>query len=338
MKFYRNKFYGKFYLTFFQKFIFVMIVEISNQKETYLSNLGLLNHKKQSTKNSIRLISNNDSFKFNVNGLSEETTNRHKKQMNRLSKQTIKANRISTGKNRQEEKRLKLETSILDKNYCYEDSQWLRDFINTKKILQEINISSRSSRDSVSVSLSPLSTRFNSSRSPKRQQSLNVSEVYCSSVVDDAQFRPRIKSYTSLLGPDSDLNERELQNFSLKLGSIDQSSCLSSRAQTARETSRFFLEPIESNKKECEEITGFNDVNDSSIEIKSIRRPLRRTGSANDVLCKLKSLQSKVDFCKGQNEIDFVKYDRNVRYGDPLPRSKLYRQLRILAKVEEIIR
>ena len=91
---------------------------------------------------------------------------------------------------------------------------------------------------------------------------------------------------------------------------------------------------------------GTNNENQASIarkmyidfvENKSIRRPLRRSGSSKDFFKRLQSLESKVKYCHEQNAINLKSEDRNIRYGDPLPKKKIYRQLRIISQFESFI-
>lgn len=87
------------------------------------------------------------------------------------------------------------------------------------------------------------------------------------------------------------------------------------------------------------------NINDNSIyksEVdylkanKSIRRPLKKEGSAtNDLIFKIRALQTKVNYVREQNAINFKWTDRNARYGDPPPRNNIARQLRILSQFTE---
>ena len=58
--------------------------------------------------------------------------------LQQLSKTTKKTFRITLGKNQQEIKRLDLLNNILEKNYNYEDNNWLRNFIETRRDLNQI--------------------------------------------------------------------------------------------------------------------------------------------------------------------------------------------------------
>jgi hypothetical protein len=58
--------------------------------------------------------------------------------LQQLSKTTKKTFRITLGKNKQEQKRLSLMNNILEKNYNYEDNNWLRNFIETRRNLNQI--------------------------------------------------------------------------------------------------------------------------------------------------------------------------------------------------------
>lgn len=61
--------------------------------------------------------------------------------MYRLSKQTQKRFQFTSGQNRQEDARLHMVNNIMEKNYNFEDNNWLKDFINCKKKLKEIKVS-----------------------------------------------------------------------------------------------------------------------------------------------------------------------------------------------------
>jgi hypothetical protein len=80
----------------------------------------------------------------------------------------------------------------------------------------------------------------------------------------------------------------------------------------------------------------FKSENEYLIRVKSIRRPVKKVQSTNtdDLLFKIRSLQAKVKYVRDQNSINFVKTDRNIRYGDPPPRSNINRQMRILSQFD----
>src|SRR5579883_1492255 len=61
--------------------------------------------------------------------------------MMKLSKQSQKTYGIALGKNKQEEKRLDLETKVLEKQTVFDDTKWARDFIKLKRSLGEISLS-----------------------------------------------------------------------------------------------------------------------------------------------------------------------------------------------------
>lgn len=270
-----------------------MIVEISNKKENYLNHLGLLKGSRLARKNSVRLVNINDKFRFNINGVDDLTVS--ERVLKSLSKHTLNANRITAGKNRQEEKRFELKSRLLDKNYSNEDYNWLHEFFATKAKLKEIETSS--SRKSSSTYSTR--TRLNS-YGPSRFRASQ------SDMVD------KIRSYTSLVGPENDLNKDEITEKLVRVRS--KSKCWKDE------------------NDECNEEVGNYD------RFKSIRRPLLSTGSARDVQARIRGLQTRVDFCRAQSENAFRKHDRHVRYGEPLPKVKIYRQLRIMTKMEEFIR
>jgi len=170
-----------------------------------------------------------------------------------------------------------------------------------------------------------------------------------------------LKSYTSLVGSKFDRTKEDLDNFSIKNVFLDSfleqssksepiSRCLSgvSRSMDKKslveelfsieestwrgETDEFGDAPVcESTDDENEEISLLNDPNE---RYKSIRRSQVKSGSAKDVLFQMKSLKAKTKFNHEQNQKIYNYSDRNVRYGDPLPRRPLYRELRILSKFE----
>lgn len=135
--------------------------------------------------------------------------------------------------------------------------------------------------------------------------------------INHNDFIRKINSYTSLIGPENDrIRDGISQELSRK------------RPQSSLDFNKY-IDEVNKNALDNQEATE---------KFKSIRRPLMRTGSIVDVEIKVKSLKAKVDFCRDKSEIECVKHDRNIRYGEPLPKCKIYRQLRIISKVDDIIR
>lgn len=75
----------------------------------------------------------------------------------------------------------------------------------------------------------------------------------------------------------------------------------------------------------------FTDLNE---KYKSIRRSQAKSGSAKHIVFQMKSLKATTQCNHELNKKENSHADRNVRYGDPLPRRPLYRELRILSKYE----
>jgi len=68
--------------------------------------------------------------------------------MYRLSKQTQKRFQFTSGQNRQEDARLHMLSNIMEKNYNFEDNNWLKEFVNCKKKLKEIKVNTNSYSES----------------------------------------------------------------------------------------------------------------------------------------------------------------------------------------------
>lgn len=73
----------------------------------------------------------------------------------------------------------------------------------------------------------------------------------------------------------------------------------------------------------------FTDLNE---KYKSIRRSQAKSGSTKHIVFQMKSLKATTQSNHDMNRKAYSYADRNVRYGDPLPRRPLYRELRILSK------
>ena len=181
-----------------------------------------------------------------------------------------------------------------------------------------------------------------------------------------------LKSYTSIVGRKNDRNQRQMESVGLK-SIVSRAKSMASLSTTPPDTSASNKSASvpsstmsfksDSNKKpdsnasrglemapesSNEEWSKYGTVNENQasvarkvyidfVENKSIRRPLRRSGSSKDFFKRLQALESKVKYCHEQNAINLKSEDRNVRYGDPLPKKKIYRQLRVISQFERFI-
>lgn len=260
-----------------------MIVEISNKKENYLNNLGLLKGANLDRKNSVRLVTSNDKFKFNVNSIEDRMI--RERLLKTSLRHTIRMEEITTSKNRQEEKRLESTEKNITKMSSNERAYWEHNIADTKARLTEIE--SNTSRQTRSAFFSrPVSTR---------KTSKNTNELIT-----------KINSYTSMLGPDNDLSREEI---------------------------RFRLTP--SRMKQYRDIYEETVRDEDYSEFGSIQRSLMRT---NDLESCVRSLKSRAQLCRLKMDAQLVRHDRNVRYGSPLPNVNVFRQLRLMAKNESLIR
>lgn len=352
-----------------------MIVEISSQRQNHFNNLRLANK-------ALKF----DGEKILINEKKGQLSN-HKKQhnshldltnrlmptlasstsqlvMHKLGKQSQKTFRFTTGKNKQEEKRLQLTNGLLEKNYTFEDNNWLKDFIDVKKNLNDIQTSSQKygSSSSMSTISSKSRTRSRVSTSttfnPKEENnphsycSVNRSSklsnyTFCSGHSSDSNSNTKctlfpckfIKSYKSIVGSQNDRTEDQIESYWAKRFILDKSSRPATSATLKTETTLTYYDLTdEEDENSNSENLNTNKFLDALIEYKSIRRPLRRYGSGKDIVNKMKSLENKVNFCREQNHINFSSDDRNVRYGDPAPKNKKFKQLKILSQLETIVK
>ena len=126
--------------------------------------------------------------------------------------------------------------------------------------------------------------------------------------------------------------KRSINEYNKQLELANQNSAFPGFSDSKRAQNYIELEEKEENVNEN---NFFKSTEDYLFATKSIRRPLRKGGSAtNELVFKMKSLKEKVNYVKEQNLINFKKSDRNVRYGDPCPRSNIVRQLRILSQFD----
>lgn len=323
-----------------------MIVEISNQREKYLNNVGIhIDEHKLKNKNLVRLIANNNTYGLNLNAVDlAQLDNRHrtlknqtgKTIMNRLFKQSNKVYRHSTNKNKQEERRLDFEQTMLEKNYAHEDAVWLREFVKVNDRLQDIRLKS-----STSTTRTNCPTRATTTMTTNDDFSDDCEDYYSLfSDTDGSSIRTvngqsllSIKSYTSMIGSSNDRTKEQLETYRLKhvpyIGSANRSNIA---------TSLFKRESHGRSEDQLSELVSNRDDGESLTEMKSIRRPLRNASSARDIVNKLKSLENKVNYYRTQNRANNRIDDRNVRYGGPLPRREIYRQLRILSKFDNVVK
>lgn len=278
-----------------------MIVEISNKKENYLNNLGLLHGTKLARKNSIRLVTTNDKFSYNVNSIEDDM--RRERALRHSLRHTIRTSEmIALGKNRVEEKRLGLSSASMEKRLSHEQTRWEADLARTRTRLEEIE--SNTSR----LTSAAGSTRTISGRKSHQQRRRRVGGVKPNDLIT------RISSYTSMIGPEKDLKRDEIRT----------------RLTSARlvEFSDMYEHAVREEEVENRRRRGV---------FRSIRRPLVVIRSV-DLETSVRSLKSRAELCRLRAEAEFMRHDRNVRYGDPLPPINLFRQLRIMANNEAFIR
>lgn len=394
----------------------MMIVEISNQRliNKLNSNNGLIigahnqTGKLAKTSSSIRLNDKNGINNKKTNDIFTEK-NSDLLKLHKLSKQSQRNMEFTAGKNKQEENRLSLYRSVLNKNYDYEDNNWFREFMNIKKSLENLKetttsllLNESSMNNDYESTMSCFMTKSSKNKFNQNQDTATTSQytksskcfsisrfydkttrlnaefykvncksqnadcidddnldynssydyncsmvsnkfnshsVYSSHVLDPNQrcnLFPctLLKSYTSMVGPQSDKTQKQLENLCFK------SSLSHTRSNTAITTNTINTTNTEntskSKKSVCIQDGNYSDTDSEYYEInqnksayvdslnsnKSIRRPLRRAGSSKDVMNKLKSLQTKVKYVREQNAQTVNTDDRNIRYGDPAPKRK----------------
>lgn len=259
----------------------------------------------------------------------------------KLAKISQKAFKFTTGKNKQAEKRLKLELNLIEKDYAFEDSNWLREYTSVKKSVEEVKTSSASIERAQSKNL--IDEDFPRSRMAySHKSSFHTGSGYlrktpsckmdqCSTDSLEKNFFKSLKSYKSMIGFKNDRSEDQLKNFSLKKIS-------NTRSMTEIDQ--------ESNCQICDdeieeipqESLNSNYLNEILAENKSVRRPLKSSASVREIFNKIKALENKCNYCREQNNINFKLDDRNVRYGKPAPRNKKFKQLKALSQLESIIK
>lgn len=265
----------------------------------------------------------------------------------KLAKRSQKAFKFTTGKNKQAEKRLKLELNLIEKDYAFEDSNWLREYTNAKKSVQEVKTSSasfdrmfgKSSSDEdypkSRMAFSHKSSFYTGSdylrKTPSckaNQESINEFEL---------NFVKNLKSYKSMVGFKNDRSEDQLKNFSIKkvssfrsMADIDQNS--------NDQICDYDVDADDIEEDNAQECLNSNYLNEILDENKSVRRPLKSSASVREIFNKIKSLENKCNYCREQNKINFKLDDRNIRYGKPAPKNKKFRQLKALSQLESIIK
>ena len=301
--------------------------------------------------------------------------------MQRLNQNSEKRHTFTRGKNRQEERALKVVHGILEKNFLSKNSLWLKEFIEVNKTLNEIKSNtnlmsdefteasftsnstrtyngtrktsmatlafyndsekyssvSKTSKKSIRFNRNELdSSSFRSNRTKSSRYTIarfeDISEINVSpekpvesnpknshnKMLFDCSIFPcvTLKSYTSMIGEHKDRTKEQLECVAFK-------SVLNDRPQSTVSKVRY------------QNFKSTTADNEFLFRTKSIRRPLKKGGSAtNDLLFKIKSLQTKVNYCQEQNAINFKSSDRNVRYGAPQPRSNIQKQMRILSQFD----
>ena len=320
--------------------------------------------------------------------------------MQRLNQNSEKRHTFTRGKNRQEERALKVVHSILEKNFLSKNALWLKEFIEVNKTLDEIKSNTNLMTDEFTeASFTSNSTRtYNGTRktSMATLAFYNDSEKYSSvsktskksirfnrNELDSSSFRSNktkssrytiarfedlseinvslekpvesnylknrhnemifncsifpcvtLKSYTSMIGEHKDRTKEQLECVAFKSVLNDRPQSIVSKVRYSN-SAKSYSRTERDDESEDGDFKSTTADNEFLFRTKSIRRPLKKGGSAtNDLLFKIKSLQTKVNYCQEQNAINFKSSDRNVRYGAPQPRSNIQKQMRILSQFD----
>lgn len=322
-----------------------MLVEICNPK-IFINNFHKLNFKQapppKQGENTIHFLSakqqfrnqNKEEIKYLPNGITSQLV------VQKFVKRSQKAFKFTNGKNKQVEKRLKLELDLIEKDYAFEDSNWLREYSNVKKSVREVKTSSAKSGRTQSKNLIdqdyPISRMAYSQKSsfytdcPRKTPSGKFNQHWTDSLEFD--FFKNLKSYKSMVGFKNDRSESDLKSFSLKnilnnhsMVEIDQNS-------------NYHICEDDDEDKIPKENLNSNYLNEILIENKSVRRPLKSSVSTMEIFSKIKSLENKCNYCREQTKINFKLDDRNIRYGKPPGKNKKFKQLKVLSQLESIIR
>ena len=353
--------------------------------------------------------------------------------LQRLKTQSQKKERFTAGRNRQEDIRLQVINNVLEKDYVYEDSNWLKDFIELKKSLNQIQHNSNLYADNTFNNIDNFETVKRKKRRPLKIKSQNghknklnqendidikwnispYREFESSSLIKPNSPKPTIitkfdeiseiklgndpflgksttnflksvlndnsddstesdtitvcksdyksiksntrsihshhndsnqktsllpctilKSYTSMVGFMNDKTKEELEMVNLANSIPIKSRLLSTRPGTTYTQFTRKSTKRDDEEDEQEEQCFSKTLVDNLIANKSIRRPLKQANSAKDLIFKLRALQSKVQYCKDQNDVNLKSDDRNIRYGAPIPRKNINRQLKIISQLE----
>jgi len=120
-----------------------------------------------------------------------------------------------------------------------------------------------------------------------------------------------LRSYTSIIGPK---NDRKVKTAHSRVSS--------EFADSSEEIVR------------CEK--GITDGEIEAMLNRSVSKkvPFKKFDTMKNFRFKIKALEKHSDMTKKQNHEKHLIYDRNIRYGGELPKSALYRQLRILSASE----
>ena len=129
-----------------------------------------------------------------------------------------------------------------------------------------------------------------------------------------------LQSYTSIVGSK---NDRKVKRTKTALDTWSWNSNLRSESNISNEVE---IESCARNEQEFVQECVENFKSNLSV-----RRPLRKKHSFKDFELKISALEKQAKFCCNLNHETFNTTDRNIRYGQPLPRKKLYRQLKLIA-------
>lgn len=321
-----------------------MLVEICNPK-IFINNFHKLNLKQlpssKQGEDTIHFVStknnyyneNKDKIPYLPNGITSQLM------VQKLVKRSQKAFKFTNGKNKQAEKRLKLELNLIEKEYAFEDSNWLREYSNVKKSVLEVKRSSAKSgqmqsKNSIDQDC-PISRLTHSHKSSfyndflRKTPSCKINQHLTDSL--ELDFLKNLKSYKSMIGFKNDRSEKDLKNFSLKRISSNQSMI------EIDQNSNYHICDDDDEDIPQERLNS-NYLDEILIENKSVRRPLKSSASTMEIFTKIKSLENKCNYCREQTKINFKLDDRNVRYGKPPAKNKKFKQLKALSQLESIIR
>lgn len=143
----------------------------------------------------------------------------------------------------------------------------------------------------------------------------------------------QLRSYTSIL---DEKNDRRIKTAPARLESRGSSQSRITSGISLSSGSTNSYENVDENFAKSEyELSQI--VSENFTKNISVRRPLRETQTLKDFQFKINALEAQAKFCKEQNYKNFKPSDRNIRYGEPLERKKIYRQLKLLAEFDKLI-